>query len=117
MSQHTPGKWTYSRINIGHPDNAKNPIVSSPSNYIARLFSSESTLMGMTSRGPSLEEAEANARLIAAAPELLAALEDLVNDSPYACDSDLCECGEFDTHSECCHTRAHSALKKAKGQS
>ena len=70
---HTPGPWTYRPCTIGHPNNRRNPIVSSEGNYIARVCSQESTLPGMTSRAPDAATAEANARLIAAAPALLAA--------------------------------------------
>lgn len=78
----TPGPWTFKRCEIGSPDNARNPMVRCSSRthdgrdiaYIARLSCEESTIPGMTSLAPSLLEAEANARLIAAAPDLLAAL-------------------------------------------
>ena len=76
---HTPGPWRYHKLTIGHPDNAHNPVVEAPGHYIARLFSADSTLPGMTSRAPVAKEAEANAYLIAAAPRLLAALESLAN--------------------------------------
>lgn len=74
----TPGPWDYAPCTIGHPDNVKNPVVGSPSNYIARAFSEDSTFTGLTSRAPRRSAAEANAYLIAAArnalPELVAAL-------------------------------------------
>ena len=73
MRTHTPGPWTYEPITLGHPSNRANRVVGSPTNYIARLFSADSTLQGMTSRAPAPDEAEANARLIASAPDLLAA--------------------------------------------
>ena len=83
---HTPGPWTYRPCTIGHPNNRRNPIVSSEGNYIARVCSQESTLPGMTSRAPDAATAEANARLIAAAPALLvacrAALEYWDNGTP-----------------------------------
>lgn len=73
---HTPGPWKYERITIGHPDNWRNPIVTAPGNYIARLFCAESTVAGMTADGlTTLDEAEANAALIAAAPDLLEACQ------------------------------------------
>lgn len=72
-ARYTPGPWTFRRCTIGSPDNAKNPIVSAPGRYIARLFADCATFVGMTSQAPTLEEAEANAKLIAAAPELLEA--------------------------------------------
>lgn len=54
--------------------------------------------------------AEANARLIAAAPDLLAALEDLIG----LAESAMCETGEFDITSELADARA--AVAKALGQ-
>lgn len=77
MSEHSPGPWKFERCTLGHPDNAKNPMVTAPAvvKNICRLFSEESTFFGCTSLGPSLEQAEANARLIAASPTLLEACE------------------------------------------
>lgn len=75
----TPGPWSFSVCNIGHPSNALNHVVNGGPSYVARLFSVASTLPGMTSRSPSPEMAEANAHLIAAAPELLNACEKLVD--------------------------------------
>ncbi|MDZ4263781.1 MAG: hypothetical protein U1B30_15800 [Pseudomonadota bacterium] len=79
MAEHTPGPWEYHRVTIGSSDNVKNPMVRGSGQYICRVGWQGSTIPGMTSRtAESFEEAEANARLIAAAPELLAALEGLV---------------------------------------
>lgn len=65
-------------------------------------------------------EADANARLILAAPELLAALARIANETPFQCDAHSCECGEngsgFDDAGRPCeHIQAHRALAKAKG--
>lgn len=72
MSAHTPGPWSY------EPDNRRNPIVSYEEGYIARLFSPEATVSGCTSNAPPLVDVEANARLIAAAPDMYAALRDIL---------------------------------------
>lgn len=51
-------------------------------------------------------------QLIAHSPSLLTALEDLLEDVPYADatgDGD-CECGEFEEEGECCHSRARNLL-------
>ncbi len=100
MIEHSTGPWYFSRCDLGHPDNYKNPIVGSGRNYIARLFNNESTIEGCTSRGPSLGEAEANGRLVASAPELLIALEAVVHLLTR-------------TSPECVH--AVSAIAKARG--
>ena len=73
-AMHTPGPWNFHRCSLGSEDNARNPIVDCSSGYVARLFCSRSTIRGLTS-GPDLEEAEANATLIAAAPDLLIACQ------------------------------------------
>ena len=71
MPEHTPGPWSYKPVNIGHPDNAINPMVSSDSGlFIARIGWQGSTVPYMSSLTPeTFDEAEANARLIAAAPD------------------------------------------------
>jgi hypothetical protein len=73
--KHTPGPWTFSVCEIGHENNRLNHVVGSEcGNYIARLFSEQSTLPGMTSLGPDNDTAIANAKLIAAAPEMFVLL-------------------------------------------
>lgn len=72
---HTAGPWSYEKCTLGHPSNSRNPIVEFNGGHIARLFSPDSTLTGLTSLAPPIEEVEANARLIACAPELLSACE------------------------------------------
>ncbi len=81
--EHTPGPWHYTPTMLGHPDNRINPIVRADQErtgvaYICRVGWQGSTIAGMTSLTcMTLEEAEANARLIAQAPNLLAALKRL----------------------------------------
>lgn len=70
MSAHTPGPWT-----LTHPGRLLFVIDAGPI-HIADAFAK---VDGGTSERYVLQpEAEANARLIAAAPELLAALRDLM---------------------------------------
>lgn len=62
---------------------------------------------------------EADARLIAAAPDLLAAVKALIDQIPYSCDSVKCECGVngngFDDEgAPCCHILAMRAIEKAE---
>lgn len=85
-AKHTPGPWRYDRITIGHEDNWKNPVVQYEGGYIGRVGWQGSTIRGMSSLTPeTLEEAEANARLIAAAPDLLAFVSEVAS---YSCSCD-----------------------------
>jgi len=61
MSEHTKGNWSYNRALGKHEITTDTP--SQTGNYIAETY------------GDSFEESEANAKLIAAAPEMLEALE------------------------------------------
>jgi hypothetical protein len=63
----SPAPWYYGKCMIGSPDNRHNPMVTAPNSgrNIARLFSTTSTLFGMTSGVVIEEEAEANAAFIA----------------------------------------------------
>ncbi len=54
--------------------------------FIAKVFSADMDLDEIDPI-PRRPEAEANARLIAAAPDLLAALEDLIGPAPYDYDA------------------------------
>jgi hypothetical protein len=76
--QHTPGPWKNKTTYLGHENNRRNIIigVEGCTNNIARVFSPDATLAGMTSQAPeSRAEAEANARIIEVAPDMLTALE------------------------------------------
>lgn len=81
MNKYTPGPWR-----------AEHASIWADNNLIAEC----------TLPGGSAQEALANARLMAVAPELLEALEELLMD-------DLCEC------SYC--QRGRAAIAKAKGES
>ena len=71
-TQHTPGPWKYG------PDNRKTMRVFSGSREIVRALSTHGN------RRLNCVERAANARLIAAAPELLAALQKVVNRASHA---------------------------------
>ncbi len=68
----TPGPWHFEPCNIGSEKNRYNPIVTHEGGNVARIFA-DVAMPGLTSKAPDLETAEANARLIAAAPDLLEA--------------------------------------------
>ena len=68
MSNHTPGPWTFNGRTVRGP-HPKDP--EGRTRIVAEAI---------WDRGTYVDDAEANARLIAAAPELLEALEALVLD-------------------------------------
>lgn len=72
MSKHTPGPW---RV---FSEGRKNPGIEAKSSTIV-LYGDDDEDCGI--RGEDSEEQLANARLIAAAPELLEALKELVADA------------------------------------
>jgi hypothetical protein len=92
---HIPGPWK-----ISHEDNAH--AILSKGFVIADVFHEEEE--GKTTGPNTTEEAQANARLISAAPELLAICEEIANDSK--CDL---------VYSER-RIRLYSVIAKAKGE-
>lgn len=89
MTAHTPGPWHFDGHQYDHI------VWSSDRNRVCFL----------TSTGPT----EANARLIAAAPDLLAALKDMVDGAPLECGEPDCpDCGPWRT--------ARAAIAKAEGR-
>lgn len=78
MSKHTPGPWEAAE---GHPSDVWH--VDMPERSFSIILSRADSDWSM-----SVDEVQANARLIAAAPELLAALErTLSNAIGHACDA------------------------------
>lgn len=78
MAEHTPGPWeaTHRLSSIGDPlKNGRFVILQRGSNKKEDFFICEMPFAVV--RGGDARECEANARLIAAAPELLAALESI----------------------------------------
>lgn len=71
--------------------------------------------------GANSKEAKANAKLIAASPDLYYALEELVKRfqviEGYGIPSKLggCHCNQFIDNGDCRHVRAIKALEKARG--
>ena len=81
MNQHTPGPWTVKGVHVG------------PSKHF-RAYSIEPNICEMNS-SLAPDDVSANARLIAAAPQLLAALKSLVLSTDGIVsgpESDLCAC-------------------------
>lgn len=78
MAEHTPGPWTVTPEKGRAPSQAA-LLIYAPTGRgsIARMFYGLAQICGVRSLGPSLELTKANARLIAAAPDLLAALKPL----------------------------------------
>lgn len=76
-TKHTPGPWAWNRVNYSKNlsgELTKSILISHERGYIARLFSEDGGF-GLNSHAPSNDQADANARLIAAAPTLLAEMQ------------------------------------------
>ena len=104
MTAHTPGPWSW---NAGY-----DKLTGAGGNMVLNSADYE----GMWVCGvPFLEEGEANAFLIAAAPELLAALESLVN-APVRYSSNRIEI-DCDSHGNAMKRMmdARAAIAKARG--
>ena len=103
---HTPGPWDRSI-----PPAEKHPFIWSKQNkYVAQIIA-----LGM-----SCEEAEANADLIVAAPDLLAALEEIADDDCHGgCVPCRQQCHNVDQLLDeiaCLREIARSAISKATGE-
>ena len=99
MTEHTPGPWIYDHA----PDNQ-----TSDDTYSIYSESHDGTLADVypwyDADGKPTVDVTANARLIAASPDLLAALEDILDSGP-----DFEHCAEL-------ALRARAAIAKAKGE-
>jgi hypothetical protein len=71
MSKHTPGPWTIHRHSSTSVQGSRGFVVANTGGWLTTSLDIESVV----------KEQEANARLIAAAPELLEALEKLANEA------------------------------------
>ena len=71
MTKHTPGPWVFTEENNGHLE------IKGQKRYVAMLFRMDDFEADPVET-PDCEQAEANARLIAAAPELLDGVKELV---------------------------------------
>jgi hypothetical protein len=105
----TPGPWRTADQYLNHPDNARVDILAAPKSDIhsgtkvaEATYSPRSSAYHVDNR----EEAEANARLIAAAPDLLKALNAML--THMGMDEDDCNKLTFD--------QARAAISKATGE-
>lgn len=126
MSNHTPSPWI-----VKHFDNYGDILIDAPakrgSGLLCRVFPPKTVLDVGTKdekwlyTEQDVAECEANARLIAAAPELLAALKDIIDNSlivedicPF-CGRDVSDNGVKCTASDCMGVIARAAIAKATG--
>lgn len=99
MSKHTPGPWAYTKsVNFGHESFNIHQEDGAP-------YTPYMSDVGTTELGEDMEIQEANARLIAAAPDLLAALENLLDSQSKAA------CDVLDAQNT-----ARAAIRAAKGE-
>jgi hypothetical protein len=89
---HTPGPWRYQE----GADKYTHIVRAGENRFVCQQ--------------PQNDEGRANARLIAAAPDLLAALQEMVDCYESAAAKSGCQCAQCQTQ-----RRAHAAIKKALG--
>ena len=104
MAEHTPGPWESTGWVFAGNGKESILIDCTTGGHIARLFTPNGPF-GCSSLAPLADACEANAQLIAAAPELLSALEGLLDLIPH---------GSLITESES-YREARAAISKAKG--
>jgi hypothetical protein len=75
QQKHTPGPWRYQRLNDG--TFAIDHVTGRSSDYVANVYCHSRQHDGSPAFDALLPAYEANARLIAAAPDLLAALRNI----------------------------------------
>lgn len=114
MSKHTPGPWVVEEWDVREPDGC---VINGGLQVVAIKNGAKCSIYAATEDGDG-DEMEANLHLIAAAPELLAALEGLLADMRLRSmldgdvDSDGCvvlSCGNGVLYA------ANKAIAKAKG--
>lgn len=116
-NKHTPGPWEYAPSTDAH-----GPYVSGPYGDVADCYTmTNPNHAAVVNGGDSQphhfcgEEADANARLIASAPELLEALEAMINN--YVALANSGDCGNWDPEEEPQIIAARAAIAKARGES
>lgn len=120
MSAHTPGPWALSSFigNLGRhitlESHLSRPIGASVDSQKCRdTYQINIAAVGRHACHLSIEEAEANARLIAAAPDLLAALQECA----LRLGALVLASGDFSDVNANAIDQAHAAIQKAEGQS
>ena len=123
---HTPGPWI-----VKHFDKDGNILIAAPAKrghgLLCQVFPPKTVINIGTKdekwlcTAQDVDECEANARLIAAAPELLAALKDIIDNSliiedicPF-CGRDVSDNGVKCTASDCMSVIARAAIAKVTG--
>lgn len=101
MSKHTPGPWEANGLESPPVPGRWMSVYAYPEGGGFHLVAS------IEHAGVGLEQARHNARLVAAAPDLLDALQRLVGDGTRFCDCEQPSCAE-------CH--AHAVIRKAQGK-
>jgi len=108
MNKHTPGPWEYD-TELADAGNKSTPMYSEAPGADADLCEAVCIIPHDDMTEAGYKQVKANARLIAAAPELLEALEQLLECSP--CQN---ECQTDDM--TCASNVARAAIAKATGQ-
>lgn len=112
---YTPGPWYLA----GGPGKRGERYLGTPAICLAVV---QPNATGEGGAASEEEEVEANAKLIAAAPDLLAALVRLLDEQcPFTCDTDDCDCGEHgngrdDAGNVCAHIQAARAIARVRGK-
>ena len=99
MKKHTPGPWFDAGSDTYFPDQTN----------IKANSGTESFYVAAVIGGLSEDEHKANVSLIAAAPDLLEALQDVVNSVARCTSGDVCQMSDFSS--------ARAAIAKATGES
>ena len=110
---HTPGPWRAEKLHPKYPDTLVRYVEAGAYYEVATLYG------GGLEKETARSAIEANASLIAAAPELLEALAAISEMYSHAWDREdgaLVMMGSTVQYFERCHEQARAAIKKARGE-
>lgn len=113
IAQHTPGPWKFSRWD--QFGDARFYISQQECAPYTPNYSDVATLIAETPSGELVKIQEANARLIAAAPDLLEALKELSRSFIGTYSDDQRSDDEINNHREHWERMARAAITKAEG--